>query len=48
VPIEKIQGYVREIANSYGDTVLPINGLQADGIHPSWSGYKNIVSATQK
>jgi hypothetical protein len=48
VPIERIQGYVREIAQSYGDTVLPINGLQKDGIHPSWSGYKNIVAETKK
>jgi hypothetical protein len=48
VPIERIQGYVREIAKSYGDTVLPINGLQKDGIHPSWSGYKDIVASTQK
>jgi hypothetical protein len=48
VPIERIQGYVREIAQSYGDTVLPINGLQRDGIHPSWSGYKDIVANTQK
>ena len=48
VPIERIQGFVREIATSYGDTVLPINGLQADGIHPSWSGYKNIVAETKK
>jgi hypothetical protein len=43
VPIEVIQGYVRKVAAHYGDTVLPINGLQKDGIHPSWSGYKKIV-----
>ena len=43
VPIEVIQGYVRKVAAQYGDTVLPINGLQKDGIHPSWSGYKKIV-----
>jgi len=48
VPIERIQGYIQEIANSYGDTVLPITGLQRDGIHPSWSGYKDIVANTQK
>lgn len=48
VPIERIQGLVREIANYYGDTVLPIMGLQPDGIHPSWSGYKNIVAETKK
>jgi lysophospholipase L1-like esterase len=43
VPIEKIQGIVKEIANSYGDTVLPITRLQPDGIHPSWAGYKDIA-----
>lgn len=43
VPIEVIQGYVQSVAAQYGDTVLPIRGLQKDGIHPSWSGYKDIV-----
>jgi lysophospholipase L1-like esterase len=43
VPIEKIQGIVKEIASSYGDTVLPITRLQPDGIHPSWAGYKDIA-----
>jgi lysophospholipase L1-like esterase len=48
VPIEKIQSIVKELAVYYGDTVLPIRGLQADGIHPSWSGYKNIVERTKE
>ena len=43
VPIEKIQAIVKEIASSYGDTVLPITRLQPDGIHPSWAGYKDIA-----
>jgi hypothetical protein len=47
VPIERIQGFIREIAYSYGDTVLPIRGLQPDGIHPSWAGYKDIVERTR-
>jgi lysophospholipase L1-like esterase len=47
VNIQWIQGLVRELAGKYGDTVLPINGLQKDGIHPSWSGYKNIVERTK-
>lgn len=37
-----IQEIVKEIAAKWGDTVLPIKGLQADGIHPSWAGYKDI------
>jgi lysophospholipase L1-like esterase len=47
VPIEKIQNFVKEIAGYYGDTVLPIRGLQSDGIHPSWAGYKDIVERTK-
>ena len=43
VPIGKIQGIVKEIAEANGDTVLPITRLQADGIHPSWAGYKDIA-----
>ena len=48
VPIEKIQGIVKEIANSYGDTVLPITRLQPDGIHPSWAGYKDIAEKVKE
>jgi hypothetical protein len=47
VNIQWIQGLVREIARKYGDTVLPINGLQKDGIHPSWSGYRDIIQRTK-
>ena len=47
VPIERIQGFVQAIAQYYGDTVLPIRGLQPDGIHPSWAGYKDIVERTR-
>jgi lysophospholipase L1-like esterase len=48
VPIENIQSIVKELAAYYGDTVLPIRGLQPDGIHPSWSGYKDIVERTKE
>jgi lysophospholipase L1-like esterase len=43
-----IQDIVREIAAQHGDTVLPINRLQPDGIHPSWAGYKDIVARTKQ
>ena len=43
LPIEEIQRIVREIADYYGDTVIPITRTQADGIHPSWAGYREIV-----
>jgi len=38
-----IQEIVKDIAAKNGDTIIPINGLQADKIHPSWAGYKDIV-----
>lgn len=47
VTIKEIQSIVKELAEYYGDKVLPINGLQTDGIHPSWSGYKDIVERTK-
>ena len=37
-----IQAIVREVAEGFGDTVLPINRLQPDGVHPSWAGYKEL------
>ena len=42
-----IQDIVRKVASEYGDTVLPINSLQPDKIHPSWAGYKDIVERTR-
>jgi hypothetical protein len=47
VPIQTIQATVQRVAAKYGDTVLPIRGLQSDGIHPSWSGYKDILERTK-
>ena len=47
VPIQTIQATVQKVAAKYGDTVLPIRGLQPDGIHPSWSGYKDILERTK-
>lgn len=47
VPIQTIQLTVQKVASKYGDTVLPIRGLQSDGIHPSWSGYKDILDRTR-
>ena len=42
-----IQEIVKKIAAENGDVVIPIKGLQPDGIHPSWSGYKDIVEKTK-
>ena len=43
----EIQTLVREVAEGFGDTVLPISRLQPDGIHPSWAGYKDIAEKTK-
>jgi lysophospholipase L1-like esterase len=42
-----IQEIVKKIAAKNGDIVLPITRLQADGIHPSWAGYKQLAKETQ-
>lgn len=43
VSIKDIQKIVSDIAEQYGDIVLPITSLQPDGIHPSWAGYRVIA-----
>jgi hypothetical protein len=43
----EIQAIIREVAEGFGDTVLPITRLQPDGIHPSWAGYKEIADKTK-
>jgi lysophospholipase L1-like esterase len=47
VNINYLQLTVKEIANKYGDVVLPITRLQKDGIHPSWAGYKELAEKTK-
>ena len=47
VSIQYIQLLVKEIAKEYGDVVIPITKLQADGIHPSWAGYNDIAEKTK-
>ena len=47
VNIQYIQLLIEEIAQEYGDIVLPISNLQKDGIHPSWAGYKDIAQKTK-
>ena len=42
-----IQEIVKKVAAEYGDTVLPITRLQADGVHPSWAGYKKLAEETK-
>lgn len=47
VDIETIQTIVKDIANQYGDTVLPITRVQKDNIHPSTAGYKELAQKTK-
>jgi lysophospholipase L1-like esterase len=47
VPLEVIQYTIKQIAAKYNDTVLPITRVQADGIHPSTAGYKEIANKTK-
>jgi len=42
-----IQSMVRNVAESRGDTILPITRLQKDGVHPSWAGYKELADRTR-
>jgi len=43
----KIQSIVQDIAAQYGDVVLPIIGLQQDGVHPNAQGYRAIANSTK-
>lgn len=47
VPIERIQEYIREIAEYYGDSIIETKRVQPDGIHPSWAGYRDLVDQTK-
>jgi lysophospholipase L1-like esterase len=38
---------VKEVAAQFNDTVLPTTRWQADKIHPSWAGYKEIAERTK-
>jgi lysophospholipase L1-like esterase len=47
LPIEQTQQWVREVAAHHGDGIIPIRNVQADQIHPSHTGYKDIVEKTR-
>jgi lysophospholipase L1-like esterase len=43
----KQQEAVWHIANEYHDTILKTERMQADNVHPSWAGYKEIAKASE-
>lgn len=47
VTVNDIQQMVRLVADEYSDIVLPVTRLQADGIHPSTAGYKELANNTR-
>jgi lysophospholipase L1-like esterase len=47
VPVTDIQQMVRLVAEEYNDIVLPVTRLQADGIHPNTTGYKQLANETK-
>lgn len=42
-----IQAMVEIIAKNFNDTIITTNRLQADKIHPSWAGYKELGDAAR-
>jgi lysophospholipase L1-like esterase len=42
-----VQQMVRTVANSYGDTVLPITSLEKDHVHPDSKGYRALANSTR-
>lgn len=47
VDIKQIQLFIREIADKYGDVVLPITNISRDNIHPTSKGYKLLANQTR-
>lgn len=35
---------VKDIAQKYGDNIISTQFVQPDGVHPSWRGYKQLVT----
>ena len=43
----KAQAAVWHVANENNDIILSTERYQADGVHPSWAGYKEIAEKTK-
>ena len=42
-----VNDIVEIIAKSWGDVIIKTDQLQADAIHPSWAGYKELAEKTR-
>lgn len=42
-----INDIVKRIAEANGDIIIGTNRVQADGIHPSWAGYRELADKTK-
>jgi lysophospholipase L1-like esterase len=42
-----VQEMVKIVAESYGDTVLPITSLEKDRVHPDSKGYRALANSTK-
>ena len=39
----EVNDAVKTVANKYGDFIISTKRVQADNVHPSWAGYKEIA-----
>ena len=44
---QTVNDIVEIIARNYGDTIIGTNRVQVDGIHPTWTGYKELAKQTK-
>jgi lysophospholipase L1-like esterase len=42
-----INAIVKKIADAHGDLIIGTDRVQQDGIHPSWTGYRELANQTK-
>ena len=42
-----VNNIVKKIAEANGDTIIGTTRVQADAIHPSWAGYRELADRTK-
>lgn len=45
---QDVNEIVEIIARNYGDTIIRTKRVQADAVHPSWAGYKELAKASKE